>query len=169
MNLTHSVRRFRAWQKDPSISPIIRPKKHRCANCGHLFTSNFCPACGQETTVGRITWRSVGRSILRVWGFKSRSLPYTLLLLILRPGYLINDYFLGRRQYCYPPVNLLFIIAVIYALVLRLSGIDISSYHYLAENHLPPTLRLPFLGYPVATPAEFHRGIYDLRIPRPCG
>lgn len=130
MSLKETIRRFRAWQKDPTKAPIVEPEEHQCANCGNVFTGNYCPACGQEATVGHITWKSVGRSILKVWGIESRSLPYTLLQLLLRPGYLISDYLRGRRQYCYPPVNLLFITAIIYTLVLHLMGVNYSSYHY---------------------------------------
>ena len=54
---------------------------------------------------------------------ESRSLPYTVLQLILRPGYLISDYINGRRQTSYTPVNMLFIIALVYVIVAQLLGI----------------------------------------------
>ena len=54
---------------------------------------------------------------------ESRSLPYTVLQLIFRPGYLISDYINGRRQTSYTPVNMLFIIALVYVIVAQLLGI----------------------------------------------
>ena len=77
--------RFRNWQKRPSYHWDKGAVAHRCPNCDHEFTGNYCPLCGQQTGDGRITWRWVWRSILDVWGMDSRSLPYTLLQLLLRP------------------------------------------------------------------------------------
>ena len=47
-----------------------------------------------------------------IWGMGNRSLPYTLLQLLLRPGYLIHDYISGKRQVSFPPVKMLFIVTV---------------------------------------------------------
>ncbi len=63
---------------------------------------------------------------MTVWGMDSRSLPHTLLQLLLRPGYLIGDYISGRRQVSYTPVNMLFIVALVYVVVKQLSGIAIE-------------------------------------------
>ena len=49
---------------------------------------------------------------------ESRSFFYTLFQLLLRPGYLIRDYISGKRQVSYPPVKMLFFVAVVY-LILR--------------------------------------------------
>lgn len=54
----------------------------------------------------------------------SRSLPYTVWQLLFRPGYLIGDYLAGRRQVCYPPVNMLFIVAIVYTLAKYLIGVE---------------------------------------------
>lgn len=125
MNLKEQYRRFRTWQKTPQryIDKGLEKSQH-CANCGHEYTGNYCPVCGQQAGDGRITWRWVWKSILDVWGMDSKSLPYTLLQLLLRPGYLIGDYISGRRQTCYKPVNMLFIVAIFYAIIAQLFGHD---------------------------------------------
>ena len=127
MNLKELYHRFRTWQKTPTRNLGNSAVTHRCPNCDHEFTGNYCPLCGQQAGVGRITWRWVWRSILDVWGMDSRSLPYTLLQLLLRPGYLISDYISGHRQACYKPVNMLFIIAIFYVIIAQLSGHNVSS------------------------------------------
>lgn len=118
--------RFRAWQKDPVCFKIKNAGKHRCANCGNEFEGNYCPVCRQDAGDGRITWRWVYECVMTVWGMDSRSLPHTLLQLLLRPGYLIGDYISGRRQVSYTPVNMLFIVALVYVVVKQLSGIAIE-------------------------------------------
>ena len=42
----------------------------------------------------------------------TRSLPYTLWQLLLRPGYLIGDYISGRRQVSFPPIKMLVFVAL---------------------------------------------------------
>lgn len=52
-----------------------------------------------------------------IWGLDSRSLPYTLWQLLLRPGYLVRDYISGRQQASFPPVKMLFIVTVIVVII----------------------------------------------------
>ena len=122
MNFKQLYQRFRQWQLDPFDNEFSSHDTHRCHNCGHDFVGNFCPYCSQKRGVGPITWRSVGRSIAEVWGMHSRSLPYSVLQLFLRPGYFISDYIQGKRQVSFPPVKMLAIIAVLGVLVDFLTG-----------------------------------------------
>lgn len=117
-----TYQRFRQWQLDPFDNEFSSDETHHCVNCGHDFVGNYCPYCSQQRGLGRITWRSVGMSIAEVWGMHSRSLPYTLLQLFLRPGYFISDYINGKRQVSFPPVKMLAVIAVIGVLVDFLTG-----------------------------------------------
>jgi len=116
--------RFRAWQKDPQKNHVSADLsvEHTCANCGHVFRGNCCPVCRQDAGDGHITWRWLYKCILTVWGMDSRSLPHTLLQLLFRPGYLIGDYLSGRRQVSYTPFNMLFIVALFYAILRQLLG-----------------------------------------------
>ena len=122
MNLIEAVARFRTWQKTPRQYSNQNLGSHCCANCGHEYTGNFCPVCGQSGNEGRITWRSVGRSILNVLNMDSRSLPITLWQLLWRPGYLIGEFINGRRRVCQPPLNTLFAVAVIYVIIINILG-----------------------------------------------
>jgi hypothetical protein len=84
----------------------------RCANCGTEFNDNFCPRCGQKAGTGPIGWHTVRQGVMLIWGMDSRSLSYSLVQLLLRPGYMINDYLSGKRQVSFPPVKMLLIVAV---------------------------------------------------------
>ncbi|MBQ7741492.1 MAG: DUF3667 domain-containing protein [Bacteroidaceae bacterium] len=109
--------RFRAWQRHPYIFQIKDPSLHRCANCGHQFRGNYCPCCSQKAGVGRVTWAALKQNIMMVWGMESRSLPYSLVQLLGRPGYFIRDYISGRRQVCFPPVKMLVIVGILVTLL----------------------------------------------------
>jgi hypothetical protein len=121
MNLKQLKRdfvRFKRWvRRTPPFRPISE-EEHRCQCCGHRYRGNYCPRCSQKAGLGRITWRSVRNGIMDVWGLGSRSMPLSVWQLLYRPGYFIGDYISGKRQLSFPPVKMLFIIALIYANVL---------------------------------------------------
>lgn len=96
--------------------------EHHCANCGQDFIGKYCPFCGQKAGIGRITWQTVREGVMLLWGMESHSMPYSVFQLLLRPGYFIRDYLSGRRQISYPPVKMLFVVAIIFAIVRQLLG-----------------------------------------------
>ena len=114
--LKEQYERYKQWQRHP-IKYSLSNEKHCCNNCGQSFTGNYCPCCSQKADLGRVGWRSVHRGIMDIWGLGTRSLLYSLWQLIWRPGYLIKDYISGKRQVCFPPVKMLFIVAVIYSFI----------------------------------------------------
>lgn len=124
MGAKKSLKHLAASFSHPPTYPDRELSGHRCTNCGHEYTGDYCPVCSQQAGDGRITWKWVGKSILDVWGMDSRSLPFTLLQLLWRPGHLISDYIGGHRQICYKPVNMLFIVGLIYVVVMHLIGQD---------------------------------------------
>lgn len=107
---------FRHWQRDP-VRYVNSEEEHRCNNCGFTFTGNYCPCCSQRAGVGHIGWKSVRMSLMDIWGLGTRSFLYSAWQLLLRPGYFISDYINGKRQVSFPPVKMLFILAVAYALI----------------------------------------------------
>lgn len=123
MNLKEQYRRFRDWQENPFDYTNHSEHTTRCANCGIEFNDNFCPRCGQQAGVGAIGWQTVRQGILILWGMDSRSLSFSLVQLILRPGYMIRDYICGKRQVSFPPVKMLFIVAIANVLAIRLHRI----------------------------------------------
>jgi len=108
--------RFKQWQHEP-VKYFNCEDVHYCNNCGLMFAGNFCPRCSQKADMGRISWKSVKHGIMDLWGLGTRSLLFSIYQLVLRPGYFISDYIGGKRLISFPPVKMLFIISVIYALV----------------------------------------------------
>lgn len=127
MKIKDLYRRFRSWQLRPPHNYKRDSDKHVCANCGCEFEGTYCPTCGQKNTVGAANWKSVGYDLMKAFGKESESLISSILQLLGRPGYLISDYINGRRKICYSPVNMLFVLAVVTLLVIKLLGEDFSQ------------------------------------------
>lgn len=108
---------FKRWQEKPHDYKLLSDAVQHCNNCGNDFTGNFCPICSQKAGIGRIGWNSVRQGVMDIWGLGTRSLLYSIWQLLLRPGHLISDYISGKRQVSFPPVKMLFIIAVLYSML----------------------------------------------------
>lgn len=134
MRLKERFHRFRAWQKEPRRFAVKESGPHRCACCGNEFEGNYCPVCGQAVGVGRITWQSLWKNVTMLWGLESNSMLSSLWQLIWRPGYFIGEYLDGRRQVSYPPVKMLFVVAVVYAVIRHLLGIESEPFTAKEEN-----------------------------------
>ena len=116
--------RFKHWQKNAFNYDFDKQETHHCVNCGNEFAGNYCPHCSQKNDMGPITWMSVLKGAMEVWGMHSRSMPYSLWQLMFRPGYFISDYINGKRQVSFPPVKMLVIMGVISVVIDRLFVLD---------------------------------------------
>ena len=110
------VGRLKRWKQSwpqPRATYNFEVTEHHCLNCGKDYTGNYCPYCGQSFNTRRFTWKSMMAAILDVWSLSGRSMPSTLLQLTYRPGYLLRDYFQGRRQSYFPPIKLLLMVSLL--------------------------------------------------------
>ena len=117
MKIEDALDRFKRWQEKPYEYRLISEETHHCNNCGNDYTGNFCPICSQKAGSGRIGWQSVRQGIMDIWGLGTRSLLYSIWQLLWRPGHIISDYIDGKRQVSFPPVKMLFIVAVLFSMV----------------------------------------------------
>ena len=124
--IKEKYRRFRQWQQQP-FDYRDTSDRHVCSNCGREAENNYCPRCGQKAVYGPITWSSVWRGLLDVWGVGTRSLPYSLWQLLWRPGYLMRDYISGKRQASFPPVKMLVVVALVLVMANTLFGVDYGN------------------------------------------
>ena len=125
--------RFKRWQQSPTDYEFASDEVQHYHNCGHDFTGNYCPYCSQKAGLDRINWHSVRQSMMDVWGLGTRSLLNSIWQLLLRPGYLISDYISGKRQMCFPPVKMLFILAVAYALLFNWLFPNLEAFGYAVD------------------------------------
>ncbi len=112
MNIKRLYQRFLIWQRKPFNYKHSNGESTQCQNCGATFEGNFCPVCGQKAGLGRVGWSSVRQGVMILWGMDNRSLSYSIVQLLFRPGYFIRDYISGKRQVSFPPVKMLFIVAI---------------------------------------------------------
>ena len=115
-HVTVRLRLFKRWQRNPFAYKREGFPRVACMNCGNEFEGGYCPVCGQAADTPRITARTMLLRTLDVWGLGNRSMPRTMLHLILRPGYMISDYIKGRRQPYFPPMKMLFVLGAFYLL-----------------------------------------------------
>lgn len=102
--------------------------RHRCLNCDSTFQGNFCPHCGQAADTSRFQTRETLYSVLQAfWGSDNKFLT-TSFHLLRRPGILVRDYLLGRRQKYFRPVPMLFFLVAVYAVLSYWRGDNVSSY-----------------------------------------
>lgn len=89
-----------------------------CLNCGHTFTGNYCPVCGQAASTGRLQFKPMILDFLSDLSNLDNRIARTLVELLLRPGYMARNYIIdGKRQTYYKPIALLFLITAAYVLV----------------------------------------------------
>lgn len=115
--LKQKYRRFKEWQKEPYQVKPLSDKEHDCATCGTHFQGNYCPRCGQSSSIGRYSLKNAVLLFLDVWGLGNRGMFRTLRDLLLRPGYLIRDYLQGMQMAYFPPFKLFFLLIAFSVLV----------------------------------------------------
>ena len=133
-SLKERYKRFKRRQRHP-IRYVEGEEEHRCHNCGFTFTGHYCPTCSQRANVGRIGWHSVHSSVMDIWGLGSRSVLSSVCQLLLRTGYFISDYISGKRQMSFPPIKMLFILAVAYAIIFHWLFPELKGLGYGMDYH----------------------------------
>lgn len=103
-------RAFHLWQVKPHEVAPMSESTNECAACGTVFQGNFCPRCGQPTSVGRFSFKKALLHFLDVWGMGNRSMFRSLRDLMFRPGYMIRDYLSGMQSAYFPPFKMFFVL-----------------------------------------------------------
>lgn len=93
-----------------------------CKNCGSENIAEYCCNCGQKTITNRNTIRKFFSILLSAFDIE-RGFFYTIKMLLLAPGKVINDYWSGRTKVYYNPLSLFFVIAGVNALLMVWLGV----------------------------------------------
>lgn len=91
-----------------------------CQNCGNTYTGNYCNRCGQDSKTGRFSFRYIIKNALGGLSNIDNGFWRTLIELLYRPGYMINDFIKGKRIHYFRPFQTLFVLAAIYILLAQL-------------------------------------------------
>ncbi|MEW6990794.1 DUF3667 domain-containing protein [Colwelliaceae bacterium 6441] len=90
-----------------------------CENCHAKVQGMYCSQCGQsvESTL-RYFWSVILHLLDDIFSFDSRA-SRTLFPLIFKPGFLTNEYIIGRRVHYVPPLRLYLFVSIIFFLSLK--------------------------------------------------
>lgn len=100
----------------------------QCIRCGCGSDSRFCPECGQEMNMPRMTIKEFFSSICAING----EFIYTLWNLLMRPWKVIREYIHGRRSDYMSPWDMLGAVVFIGSLIASLFGQPV-------KDHIPST------------------------------
>ena len=95
-----------------------RPRPDRCLNCGQAADGNFCAHCGQENKDHTVALRPLLSDLLAELASWDSKLLRTLVPLVVRPGFLSNEYNAGRRIGYLSPLKLYLTVSVLFFLAL---------------------------------------------------
>lgn len=112
----------------PATTPPTLP--HYCLNCDQPFDEyrpNFCPACGQETTVKAPTIAEFLHQFGGAYFATEGALWRTLKLLLFSPGELTRQHLQGRRKHYVLPVRLYMSISLVAILLIRAMSINAGA------------------------------------------
>ncbi len=88
------------------MSHIPERKEKDCLNCGTIVQGRYCQHCGQENVVPKETfWHMFTHFFYDITHFDS-SFFHTVHHLILKPGFLSQEYMLGRRSRYLHPIRM---------------------------------------------------------------
>jgi len=99
--------------------PIEDLQPHECPNCSQVFKGYFCPSCGQSDTefdrpFGFVIYDFMGN----FFSFDSRFFK-TFLYLLIRPGFLTDEFLKGRRERYAPPFRVFIFLSFVLFLLLQ--------------------------------------------------
>lgn len=109
----------------PAISAVAVPAKPAappCANCGDTTPGKFCPECGQARRTRLISLREMAVDFLDDQLSLNSRLPTTVFCLLLRPGFLTQEYLRGRIARYIRPLRLYLGASVVFFLLLSIDG-----------------------------------------------
>jgi hypothetical protein len=88
-----------------------------CKNCNSTQINNYCSECGQKIYAKRFTIKNFFFVFLDAFNIEKGFL-FTLKMLFLKPGVIINDYIKGKTKSYLNPFKYLILISGIYAFLL---------------------------------------------------
>ena len=91
----------------------------KCSNCQAIIAGPYCGQCGQDSESSiKYFWSVILHLLDDVFSFDSRA-SRTIWPLLTRPGFLTNEYILGRRVHYVPPLRLYLFISIVFFITLK--------------------------------------------------
>jgi hypothetical protein len=124
---TTAVTPATAANTQPAAAPAAVaavPPQPRCLDCGTLLEGKYCIACGQRAQLRNLSMPSLAHDAIHdLAHFDSRGWV-TLRALLLKPGFLTNEFLHGRRTRYLPPFRLYLVLSLVFFVVLSFKPKD---------------------------------------------
>ncbi|MEO5718027.1 MAG: DUF3667 domain-containing protein [Chthoniobacterales bacterium] len=104
------------WRKNPPPPPPIT----HCEECGAELHGEYCSACGQVAVDYRRSFRHVIADVADSFLNWDSKFTKTIGLLLLKPGWLTNQFVAGRRTRYLHPLRLYLLVSIAFFLAARL-------------------------------------------------
>ena len=102
---------------ESALVPVTEIKE--CENCHQPLNGLFCANCGQEADSKlKYFWVVIMHLLDDIFSFDSRA-SRTFWPLVVRPAFITNEYFAGRRVHYVPPIRLYLFISIVFFLTLK--------------------------------------------------
>lgn len=107
----------------PGIADAQHGAAHpKCANCNADVSGRYCSACGQKIEVHAHSLWSFVTQAAEVLTHGDSRLWRTLGELVAHPGFLTQQFLIGRRASYLPPFRLYIVLSVVFFMVFAISG-----------------------------------------------
>ncbi len=122
-----------------NTNPGVPAPDHTCKSCGNVFKGLYCNVCGEKVLETRDrTFKNFLQNILLTLTFTDNKFIKTLWYVLRKPGFLSKEYAEGRRVNYIRPLQLFFVLNLIYFLFtpLQLFNTSLRTQMFL-RTHSP--------------------------------
>ncbi|WP_191858724.1 DUF3667 domain-containing protein [Hanstruepera ponticola] len=95
-----------------------------CKNCNTETASEYCPNCGQRTSIHKVTFSETFQDVINGMFSLDAPLWMTLKTLVVNPGKLFRDFLSGKRKTYYKPVSFFILTTIVFVLTKSLLNYD---------------------------------------------
>lgn len=123
------------WKKKTKEAP---PPLTHCEDCGAELHGHYCSKCGQVAIDYRRSFRHVIADVAESFLNWDSKFIQTIGLLLLRPGWLTNQFVAGRRTRYLHPLRLYLLVSIAFFLAARLLPVNAPT---IGEKEMTPEKR----------------------------
>jgi hypothetical protein len=123
------------WKKQPKDEP---PPLTHCEDCGAELHGHYCSNCGQVAVDYRRSFRHVTADVAESFLNWDSKFATTIGLLLIRPGWLTNQFVAGRRTRYLHPLRLYLLVSIAFFLAARLIPVTAPT---IDKTELTPEAR----------------------------
>lgn len=99
-------------------------KNTTCKNCETETISEYCPNCGQRTSIYKVTFSETLQDVINGMFSLDAPLWMTLKTLVVNPGKLFRDFLSGKRKTYYKPVSFFILTTIVFVITKALLNYD---------------------------------------------